>query len=121
MKKILIWVAVITTVMFVFVRLLPDASENSTDQNAAIAVIKNAYSPSAQLLSWNPDLVDAFWIAAKYPESLSGYKDCYLVQFSVDVIPAGEKKTITARWLVCDGNKKYQTQNAEAQTLFVSR
>jgi hypothetical protein len=121
MKKILIWTAVVAFAFVVFVKLLPDEPDDSANQNAAIAVIKKPYAPGTQLLLWNPDFSDAFWIATKWPESLCAYKDCYMVEFSVDVIPAGEKKTVKAEWLLYDGNRKYQSNNAEARMLFVSR
>jgi hypothetical protein len=70
--KLLIWVAVIVTALFVFVRLLPDESEDSANQNAAIAVIKSSHAPSVQLLSWNPDLDDMQWRAPRCGSAILG-------------------------------------------------
>jgi hypothetical protein len=122
MKKLLIWVALIVTALFIFVRLLPDESEDSASQNAAIAVIKSAHAPSGKLLSWNPDLSDMQWIATRCGTECSNTEtDCYLVSASVDVITLGEKKTLRPAWISCAGNTKYQPFNTEAKMLFVRR
>jgi hypothetical protein len=122
MKKLSIWVAVIVTALFIFVRLLPDESEDTANQNAAIAVIKSSHAPSVQLLSWNPDLDDMQWIAARCGNVCSDTEtDCYLVSASVDVITLGEKKTLRPEWIVCARDTKYQPFNTEAKMLFVRR
>jgi hypothetical protein len=122
MTKLLIWVAVIVTALFIFVRLLPDESEDSANQNAAIAVIKSSHAPPVQLLSWNPDLDDMQWTAMRCGSACSDTDtDCYLVAASVDVITLGEKKTLRPEWVVCARNTKYQPFNTEAKMLFVRR
>jgi hypothetical protein len=119
MKKILLWTIGVIVVLAIVVRLLPDPPDHSKEQQAAIAIIKKSYTPSVQLLTWNPDFAGAQWVAVQYPEPLCAYSDCYQVSVSVDVIPGGEKKTIKAQWIVYAENEKYQADNAEARTLFV--
>jgi hypothetical protein len=119
MKKVLLRIVVIVVAFVIYANLFP-VPDDSTNQKAAIEIIKKSYIPSAQLLSWNPDFAEAQWAAVQYPESLCAYKDCYKVTVWVDVIPNGEKKTIKAEWLAYAGNTKYRADNTEARTLFVA-
>jgi len=119
LKKVFLWTIGIIIVLVIAGSLLPSPPDQSKEQQAAIAVIKKSYTPSVQLLTWNPDFANGQWVAIQYPEPLCVYSDCYQVSLWVDVIPSGEKKTIKAQWIVYDGNAKYQADNAEARTLFV--
>jgi hypothetical protein len=120
MKKLLLWTGGIVVALGITGSFMPDDSPDKLNkQAAAIAAIKQAYSPSLELAMWNPDFAEAQWVAIQYPEPLCAYGDCYQVSAWVDVIPGGEKKTIKAQWIVYAGNTKYQPDNTEARTLFV--
>jgi len=123
MKKSL-WLALgILVCLVIFIRMLPNAPDDSKQEQAAIAVIQKVYTPSRQLLSWNADFSNSNWVAREQGKAICDNHgvsdDCYEVEVWLDVIPNGEKKRITADWLVYDGMTHYQAENVEARTLFV--
>jgi SLT domain-containing protein len=120
MKKFLTWALFIIGALILLGIFLPEHPDDSKKQQEAIALIKKSYTPSMQLLMWNPDFQGAYWYANEYPKPLCSVDDCYLVTLEVNVIPGGEKKTIKAQWLVYEKNTKYQADNTEARTLFVT-
>jgi hypothetical protein len=123
MKKVLIGIAAFVIIAVGYETIFPEPDDSANEQ-AAIQVIKQSYTPSIQLLSWNPDFNQASWVARKQNgplcESHGVDDDCYEVEVWLDVIPPnGEKKRLTVDWLVYAGDAKYQAENTEARTLFV--
>jgi len=120
MKKVLLWTVVIIGALVILVHFLPERTDDSKNEKTAIGIIKKSYTPSLQLLSWNPDFADATWVAQQCPQPLCAYSDCYQVTVWVTIIAEGEKKTIKAEWIVYDKFTRYQPENAEARILFTS-
>lgn len=122
MRKFLLWIGGILVALAILGTLAPKSPEDSKNEDAAIAIIKQSYSPSLELASWNPDFTDASWLAVTDGGVYCGYdngRNCYVVVLDVDVIPEGEKRTITAKWLVDLISKKSAPNNTEARTLFI--
>ena len=108
--------AIIAFVMFV---PAPKKSpKDNADERAAIAAIKSRYAPSLQLMAMNPDPHSLDWIAAPYPMCEEKSSNCWHVLAYVDVMPAAEKKTIKAEWIIDLSTGKDYPKNSEARLMY---
>ncbi len=119
-------VAVALLVVFVFLKVCtsgPSKQEQAEDkqlEETAVQSVKDNFEPSYDMLALNPDTSTGMWYAIKDDGVHQCVGKCFLVVYSIQVLPTGETspKTMRFEWLYDTRRSSPLFANTEARTYF---